>query len=541
MTHCRGVVNLGFILIWGLLLTGEVQAAVHDPAFNRYLSALAVLAAYLVFCLWIFRRHRRRVAAMASVPGNTSGKKEAMPDGASLLVAYASQSGFARDLAIRTVDSLREAGMSAHCLALDDINAAMLEKASRALFVVSTTGEGDAPDNARSFVQRTMPEVTSLAQLQYGILALGDSGYANFCGFGHQLDGWLQHVHALPLFDLVQVDAGDAGALRHWQYQLGLLAGSPAMADWQAPQYQSWCLVMRRQLNVGSTGAPVYHLALRSDDSAIAWQAGDIAEIGPRNPRHEVTQWLSRLGVSPDNLVDGRALLECLQERMLPEGEREVRALQGLPPDALLARLQPLPHREYSIASLPSDGQLELLVRQAGHADDRLGLGSGWLTRYVEIGGDVALRIRENTAFHPPAAHEPMILIGNGTGIAGLRAHLKARAISAQAPNWLLFGERHAAHDFHFEDEIKAWQSSGLIERLDVTFSRDQADRQYVQHALACHAQLLRDWVARRAAIYVCGSANGMAQEVHTVLLHALGEDTLTQLALDGRYRRDIY
>lgn len=538
MTHFPSVILRVF---WGLLLTCEAQAAAHDPVFERYLSALAILAAYLVFCLWIFRRHRQRAAAMASVPGNTNEKKEVLQNGGGVLVAYASQSGFARDLAFRTADSLQEAGVSAHCLALDDIDAVMLEKASRALFVVSTTGEGDAPDNARLFVQRTMPEVTSLAQLQYGILALGDSSYANFCGFGHQLDGWLQHVHALPLFDLVQVDAGDAGALRHWQYQLGLLAGSPAMVDWQTPQYQSWRLVMRKQLNPGSTGAPVYHLALRGGGADIAWQAGDIAEIGPRHPRYEAEQWMARLGINPDTLVDGRALLECLQERTLPQGAREVQALQGLPPDGLLSRLQSLPHREYSIASLPSDGQLELLVRQAGHADGRLGLGSGWLTRYAEIDGDVALRIRENTAFHPPAAHDPMILIGNGTGIAGLRAHLKARARSSQAPNWLLFGERHAAHDFHFEDEIRAWQSSGLIERLDVVFSRDQADKQYVQHALARHTELLQGWVARRAAIYVCGSANGMAQEVHTVLLHALGEDTLTQLALDGRYRRDIY
>lgn len=536
MTHFSGVVLSVF---WGLLLAGEAQAAVHNPAFERYLSALAVLIAYLGFCLWIFRRHRRRAAAMTSAPGNTNKKKEAPQGGTGLLVAYASQSGFARELAFKTVTSLQEAGVSTHCLALDDIDAVMLEKTSRALFVVSTTGEGDAPDNARLFIQRTMPEVTSLAQLQYGILALGDSSYANFCGFGHQLDGWLQHVHALPLFDLVLVDAGDAGALRHWQYQLGFLAGSSAMADWQAPQYQSWRLVVRRQLNAGSTGAPVYHLALRNDDAGIAWQAGDIAEIGPRHPRHEVEQWLSRLGLNPETLVDGRSLLECLQERMLPEGEHQ--ALQGLPPDELLSRLQPLPHREYSIASLPSDGQLELLVRQAVHADGRLGLGSGWLTRYAEIEGSVALRIRENTAFHPPSAQYPMILIGNGTGIAGLRAHLKARVLSSQAPNWLLFGERHATYDFHFEDEIRAWQSSGLIEKLDVVFSRDQADKQYVQHALARHAELLRDWVARRAAIYVCGSANGMAQEVHTVLMHVLGEDTLTQLAIDGRYRRDIY
>ncbi|MFL9608604.1 flavodoxin domain-containing protein [Methylobacillus sp. Pita2] len=515
-----------------LLLSGEAHAAVNNPAFNRYALAMGVCVAYLAFCFWIIKRHRQLPAASATVPA---------ADVETVLVSYASQGGYARELALKTAESLQEAGVPAQCLALDAIDAAALAKARRALFVVSTTGEGDPPDNARGFVQDAMTATPSLAHLQYGILALGDSSYANFCGFGHQLDAWLQHVHALPLFDLVQVDAGDAGALRHWQYQLGLLAGSTEMPDWEAPQYQSWRLVLRQQLNQGSSGAPVYHLALRAESASATWQAGDIAEIGPRNPSHEVAHFLAQLALDGAAMVDGRRLNDWLQERLLPHAESEVKALRGLSPDLLLQQLRPLPHREYSIASLPGDGQLELLVRQASYSDGRLGLGSGWLTQYVDLGGTVGLRIRENAAFHPPAEDRPLILIGNGTGIAGLRAHLKARAISSNAPNWLLFGERNAAYDFHFMDEIRAWHSSGVLSRLDTAFSRDQAQKLYVQHVLAANTGLLTEWVAQGAAIYVCGSANGMAQEVHAVLLQALGEDVLTQLASEGRYRRDVY
>ncbi|MCB5191203.1 sulfite reductase subunit alpha [Methylobacillus arboreus] len=521
-----------YALTLSLLLSSEAQAAVNHPAFNRTMLALAVCVAYLLFCIWIFRRHRRPSRIALPVAG----------DGVdAVLVGYASQTGYARELALKTAQSLREAGLATRCLALDEIDLPILEKASRAMFVVSTTGEGDAPDNARGFVQKVMPAASSLEGLQYGILALGDSSYANFCGFGHQLDGWLQHVHALPLFDLVPVDAGDAGALRHWQYQLGLLAGSTEMPDWQAPQYQFWRMAMRRQLNAGSAGAPVYHLALRPDEEGMQWQAGDIAEIGPRNPRHEVDKLLSQLALDPDVVLDDKTLAAWLEERLLPHGEAEIAALQGLSPERLLQLLRPLPHREYSIASLPGDGQVELLVRQASYADGRLGLGSGWLTQYAELGAAVALRIRENAAFHPPAENLPLILIGNGTGIAGLRAHLKARAVSSQAANWLLFGERNAAHDFHFMDEMVAWQASGVLARLDTAFSRDQAGREYVQHILARHAALVSEWVKQGAAIYVCGSANGMAQEVHAVLLQALGEDILTELASNGRYRRDVY
>ncbi|MGY1490562.1 flavodoxin domain-containing protein [Methylobacillus pratensis] len=515
-----------------LLLSGEAQAAVNNPAFNRYAIAFGICMAYLVFCFWIVKRHRR----LSAVPVPLAAANVE-----TVLVGYASQGGYARELALKTAESLQEAGVPAQCLALDAIDAAALAKARRALFVVSTTGEGDPPDNARGFVQDAMTATPSLAHLQYGILALGDSSYANFCGFGHQLDAWLQHVHALPLFDLVQVDAGDAGALRHWQYQLGLLAGSTEMPDWEAPQYQAWRLVLRQQLNADSSGAPVYHLALRVESASGTWQAGDIAEIGPRNPSHEVAHFLAQLALDGAAMVDGRRLSDWLQERLLPHAESEVKALRGLSPDLLLQQLRPLPHREYSIASLPGDGQLELLVRQASYADGRLGLGSGWLTQYVDLGGTVALRIRENAAFHPPSEDRPLILIGNGTGIAGLRAHLKARATSARAPNWLLFGERNAAHDFHFMDEIRAWHSSGVLSRLDTAFSRDQAQKLYVQHVLAANTGLLTEWVAQGSAIYVCGSANGMAQEVHAVLLQALGEDVLTQLASESRYRRDVY
>jgi len=200
-----------------------------------------------------------------------------------------------------------------------------------------------------------------------------------------------------------------------------------------------------------------------------------------------------------------------------------------------------LPHREYSIASLPADGQLDLLVRQMRGADGRLGLGSGWLTAHAETGEEIALRIRSNRSFHPPTDARPMILIGNGTGLAGLRAHLKARAAADHKRNWLLFGERQRAHDAFHEDELSAWQETGVLERLDLVFSRDQAERRYVQDQLRDSAEAVRGWVAEGAAIYVCGSLEGMAAGVHAALIEILGASALEALTDAGRYRRDVY
>ena len=129
----------------------------------------------------------------------------------------------------------------------------------------------------------------------------------------------------------------------------------------------------------------------------------------------------------------------------------------------------------------------------------------------------------------------------NGTGLAGLRAHLKARALAGATRNWLLFGERQRAHDAFLADELAAWQAQGLLPHLDLTFSRDGDAHRYVQHALASHANRLRQWVDEGAAVYVCGSLAGMAPDVDATLRRILGEDKVEALRIAGRYRRDVY
>jgi sulfite reductase (NADPH) flavoprotein alpha-component len=327
----------------------------------------------------------------------------------------------------------------------------------------------------------------ALPDLSYGLLALGDRSYRDYCGFGHAVDGWLRRSGATPLFDLVEVDDADAEAIRHWQHQLNALTGSNAEPDWTPPAYDRWRLVERRLLNPGSPGGEAFHLALEPVDPAPDWSAGDIAEIG------------------------------------VPSAGDDRPAA-----------------REYSIASLPADGRLELLIRLMRHPDGAPGLASGWLTGRAAVGDEIALRVRVNRGFHGPDASTPMILIGNGTGLAGLRAHLKTRT-PGDAGAWLMFGERTAAHDAFHDAELQAWRASGVLTRLDRTFSRDAGDGRYVQAVIAEQADAVRDWIARGAAVYVCGSLEGMASGVHTALEAALGADALIALAEAGRYRRDVY
>ncbi|WP_430388408.1 sulfite reductase subunit alpha [Dyella sp. 20L07] len=504
----------------------------HEPGVTRWSAAGVVLSIWLGFTAAVVLRRRARSHAVGAMTG---AGDEAM------LVAFASQTGTAAQLAKQTADSLRLTGMAVRLLDLADLDEHALAKAQRILFVVSTTGEGDAPDSAAGFVTRSMHARQNLAHLRYGVLALGDSDYDNFCGFGRQLQHWLQLSAATPLFDLVEVDNGDPAASRHWQHHLSLLSGATELPDWERPNYQRWQLVERQLLNAGSLGGQSFHLALRSLDGEATWQAGDLVEVGPRHASNDVEAWLQQVPYDGNERIshDGReaSVREWLAISHLPAPE----AVRDCTPVELVSALTRLPHREYSIASLPTDGSLHLLVRRMLREDGTVGLGSGWLTQHAELGAEIALRIRSNPGFHAPQNGRPLILIGNGTGLAGLRALLKTRIAEGSTRNWLLFGERQAAHDFYYRDEITQWQQQGLLERLDLAWSRDGATHVYVQDRLREVATTLRDWVGDGGAIYVCGSLVGMAPGVDAVLRDVLGDDAVELLREQGRYRRDVY
>lgn len=527
-------------LAWLLVAGGAVLAW---AAPDKWASAAGVALAYLGFCTAIVLRHLRRHRAVDA--GTEDGGDAA--DGNVTLIAYASQTGFGEQLAMQTATALRQAGLPARTLSFADLDAALLSRCRQALFIVSTTGEGDAPDSAAGFTRKLAGAAQSggLRSLRYGLLALGDSSYAQFCAYGRALSEWLQRHHAQPLFDPVEVDNGDPGALRHWQNHLSALAGGAEIADWEAPRYGRWRLQRRVLLNPGSAGAPAFHLTLvPADGEAPVWQAGDIAEVGPRHAVDEINGWLGELGHDAAAMVrcDGAdmTLADALATRLrLPQGATP--ALRELDAQRLVDALPPLPHREYSIASLPGDGGIELLVRQARRSDGTLGLASGWLTAHAPLDGDIALRIRGNRGFHPPDDDRPLILIGNGTGMAGLRALLKARVARGHGRNWLLFGERSAAHDAFFADELNAWRRQGLLTRADLVWSRDGQLLRYVQDAVRAAADELRAWVRDGASIYVCGSLQGMATGVHAALAELLGEEGLLALTESGRYRRDVY
>lgn len=539
-----GVVAL--VLIAATTWQSQPLPAPADP--GQWLVVVAVVLGYLAFCAPFLLSRRQVPAPFRSMPIKPFSSTPAparnpalaapsiTPNDERMLVVHASQTGFGEQLAAQTVASLQQAGLDVQSMSLGDLDIGTLLLTPRILFIASTTGEGDPPDPAYAFVRNVMSQRRDLSSLQYGLLALGDREYEFFCGFGRQLDTWLREQGALPMFDMIEVDNGDAATLRNWQHQIGALTGAVDLPDWEAPTYSDWRLSERVLLNPGSIGGPVFHVAL-SNGGVTRWAAGDIVEVGPRNSPADVDAFLAVLGINGNSRIGSELLKDRLGRAALPSLDDA----QGLSARALADAVTDLPHREYSIASVPEDGAVHLLIRQVRRPDGRLGIGGGWLTEHAAVGSDIKARIRANPNFRAPDDGRPLILIGNGTGIAGLRALLRERVQMGRHRNWLLFGERSAAHDFYYGNEIRGWLESGQIERLDLAFSRDQAERIHVQRLVADAGAALREWVGAGASIYVCGSLEGMAPGVHAALLDALGSARLDQLIEQGRYRRDVY
>ena len=452
---------------------------------ERLLAAACVLGLYLLLCaaVWQAQRRRRRQAAGAAAELATGG-------GTPVLVAFASQTGLAEQLATQTAQALHGAGVPVRLLPLGQLTAADLAGASRALFIASSYGEGDPPDAATPFTRRVMAAQPgpALLGLRHATLALGDRSYTRFCGFGRQLDAWLQQQGAEALFERIEVDRADPAALAGWEQQLAGLTGGSALPAMDPQGFEAWHIVRRQQVNPGSVGDPLFHVELEPAPGVALpqWESGDLVQV-------------------------------------------------RVPVDAARPR-------EYSVASIPADGRVHLLVRQHRKPDGSLGTASGWLTTQARPEDRILLRLRPHSGFRlGDNAAWPLILIGNGSGLAGLRGHLRARAANRAGPNWLVFGERQAAHDRPYREDIDRWLASGLLAQADLVFSRDQPERRHVQHRLRERAADLRQWVAEGAALYVCGSLQGMAAGVHQALVEILGTEALEQLSDAGRYRRDVY
>ncbi|AZN68261.1 hypothetical protein DX910_08275 [Acinetobacter haemolyticus] len=516
---------------------------VHRGSFfgstYQFIAMLASLTMPLFFVTgWMLYLKRRKQKKLTQSARQTLINQQIDPNATPWLISYASQTGVAEQLAWRTATSLQEAQQPTTVKPIQQLTEQDLQQAQQVLFVVSTYGTGEAPDLATSFSKKLMQQSLDLAHLKYAVLALGSKEYPDsYCRFGYVVDAWLKQCKAQALFDLVEVDNANNEDIQRWNQALSVVTQHELHAMNIEKVFDQWTLTERKLLNPNSLGNAAYNIELRAPYD-ITWHAGDIAEIQPANSLIEIQNFLIKYQIPAQAEI--KSLNLTIEQALWNKNLRiEIDQIDDL--ETLVAQLPTLPTREYSIASIPSQQLLRLVVRQKYDANGELGLGSGWLTEFAQLKQTIALRIRTNESFHLIDDNRPIICIGNGTGIAGLMSLLQQRNRQNYTANWLIFGERQHQCDFFYEETIQAWLNMGSLQRLDLAFSRDQEQRRYVQDVLREHADELKNWIEQGAVIYVCGSIEGMATGVDQALNDILGEEAVDELRQTQRYRRDVY
>lgn len=356
-------------------------------------------------------------------------------------------------------------------------------------------------------------------------------------------------------------------------------------------------------LNGRGSPKETHHIELSLEGSGIDYQPGDILGVVPENRETVVAELLEALSLSGEETVSapsGEVTLaealrrdyeittltpafigawaeaagaEALQELTGEERRGELMAwLEGrhvidvvseypvprLDAATLLGMLRRLQPREYSIASshAANPGEVHLTVaavRYESHGRERQGVASTYLADIAEPGATVPVYVRPNKNFRLPGDPQtPVIMIGPGTGVAPFRAFLQEREEQGiEGGSWLFFGNPHHRTDFLYQTEWQRWLKDGVLERMDVAFSRDGEEKVYVQDRLRERGAEVWQWLQSGAHVYVCGDAERMAPDVHAALeaiareqggLDAEGaHEFLRELQRAKRYQRDVY
>ncbi|UTF60615.1 NADPH cytochrome P450 oxidoreductase family protein [Gilvimarinus sp. DA14] len=497
--------------------------------------ALAAMLAllFLLFTWFCYHRHGWRPRRKA-VSGN-------------LVIAYASQSGRSHALAEQCWRGFEG---RASLINVNQLSPQTLSQTRQLLIFASTYGEGEAPDNGALFEKNLAKQSNAewnFASTEYAVIALGDSYYTDFCAYGYRVHSVLERLEARPLAQCITLDASkpeqEQAALLQVQRLVHSMGGN-FIADSAEhnliPERHTVSLLKRKRLNPKSPGAPLYHLQLTSAPD-LSYSAGDIAEVFPRHNQRTCQQQLAQLGLSETAVISVQEktynAIEWLATRQWPLPDKPA----DIAPEKWLAELPEVAPRQYTIANAFDCANLQLVVRQQVNQQGELGLASGWLTEHMQLDEKLEISVLDNQEFHTPPPAQPLILIGNGSGIAGLRAHWQQRARTGGEPVWLLYGERDPHSDKPFADECAELKAQGVLQQIDLVYSRNGEHSQYVQDRLLQRGELLQQWLQNDACIYVCGSRVGMGQGVHSALQSLLGEERLQQLQADGRYRRDVY
>jgi multidrug resistance protein len=359
-------------------------APILAPSMGAWVLLVFEWNMIFVLLMLYLKRRKQKKLTLAARQGATAIDID--PNAKPWLIAYATQTGVSEQLAWRTATALQQAHQPATVKSVQQLTLADLQQAEQVLFIASTYGTGEAPDLASSFEKKIMSGQADLSHLHYAVLALGSKEYPDtFCSFGHRIDQWLKNNGAQQLFATIEVDNASNEHIQQWNAALAQSTQLELQAMDIDKTFDDWTLVKREVLNPGSLGAPAFNLEFKPEHEA-QWQAGDIAEIQPGNSAERIAQFLAAHQIPAGTVV---ASMQQRIEDILWNRDLTQPIFPFISSEELLNQLPVLPTREYSIASIPSQQILRLVVRQQKDTSGEIGLGSGWLTQYAALNAPV--------------------------------------------------------------------------------------------------------------------------------------------------------
>ena len=520
-----------------------------------------------------------------------------------LTIVYASESGNSEKLAGDLAKAARKNGLKPALIDMADLEMSALASAKRLVVIAATWGEGEPPARAVRAYNEFMGEgAPRLDGVEFGVLALGDTAYAEFCAIGRKIDERLAALGGKRVVVRVDCDLDFAEPAARWigdavkvltppnsggrviEVDFGAKPAASPSTDFLEAE-----IIEHVDLNSSRSDKETIHLALSFDGGAPAYEPGDSLDVYAENDPAYVDELLKIAGLANDEKLRAEFIrsrdvttlsLKTVETYAASTGHQYVKALLAdgqarewiagrqlidliatfpiaLDAEKLRALTRPLAPRAYSIASSRREVEDEAhllisAVRYESHGRGRKGVASNYVAERLRRGQRVRVKLKPNKHFALPAPDKDIIMVGPGTGVAPFRAFVQERrATKASGRNWLFFGDRTFTHDFLYQLDWQDALKDGALTRMDVAFSRDTPEKVYVQHKLWQRRADLIDWLDAGAHFYVCGDAKAMAKDVRAALVRAYADvKTLSSEAADQavatlerekRYLQDTY
>ncbi|MFZ4928604.1 diflavin oxidoreductase [Chryseobacterium sp. Mn2064] len=513
-----------------------------------------------------------------------------------ITLAYGTETGNSKKLATVLAGIVKKKGIQVKLADLSQYKPKDLSKEEFFFVIISTQGEGEPPALAKKFYDHIHENDIDLNALKFGVLALGDSSYPQFCKTGEDVDSRFEILGAQRIVPLKRCDIDYEEEATHWienvfetvsKTSAHPIKNSTSSKSTSGRKKYKGKVSATVNLNDITSEKETYHIEIETEENLV-YQPGAALGIIPFNSKTVVEEIIHLTGIDPDRKIETAKATDTAEELLyrhlnisylLKSVVAQYAKITGhsIPEVRLslldLLRIYPVKNAEefeeviqiltgqaprlYSISSsLEAHGENEIHITVAKSEffidhQKHNGLCSGFLSDFQE-GEDIEFYIQDAGHFKLPETDKDIIMIGPGTGIAPFRSFLWERdAVGAEGRNWLFFGDRNFVSDFLYQAELQELIKTGSLTHLDLAFSRDTAEKIYVQHKLEQKAQEVFYWLEGGASVYVCGAKEPMSRDVEETLVNIIQKEGkrskeealhyLEEMELAGRYAKDVY